>query len=457
MGTKAQVKHEMSREERLAKAREAMLLYAVTDRAWTNDAAGCTLEAQVEAAIRGGATCVQLREKALDDANFLEEAFRVRDICRAAGIPFFVNDNVGIALAVGADGVHVGQDDMPVREVRRLAGPDMLIGASACTVDEALDAVAGGADCLGVGAMVATPTKTDARVVAVKELRAICDAVDVPVVAIGGLNCENIPMLTGTGVAGVALVSAIFAASDVETATRELREIATQTVAARPTRFTAAVFDFDGTLFDSMHVWDDAGDIFLREHGVEPTPNLFEEFRRMTLEQAAAYLKAKFALDLPESAIVDGINDVVGRAYRNTVLPKPGTVAFVRALRATGVRCAIATATDAFQIEAALTRCGIRDLFEGIFTCGALHTTKHEPLIYRAACESLSATQDTCLIFEDARHCIETAKADGFSVVAVADSYEPNQDELAAMADCHLDTFANPQAFWDYAAERSNR
>lgn len=441
----------MNREERLAKAREAMLLYAVTDRAWTDDAAERTLEVQVRAAIAGGATCVQLREKALDDAAFLEEAFRVRDICRAAGVPFFVNDNVGVALAVSADGVHVGQDDMPVRDVRRLVGEDMLIGVSARTVDEALEAVAGGADCLGVGAMIATPTKPDAAVVTREELAAICAAVDVPVVAIGGMDAQTIPTLAGTGVAGAACVSAIFAAPDVEAACRELHELAFHAVAARPTRFNAAIFDFDGTLFDSMYVWDDAGAVFLERLGLAPEPNLFEEFRRMSLEQAAAYMQQKYALDQDVSTIMDGINRIVEHGYAHDVLPKPGAAAFLRALRAAGVRCAICTATDTYQIEAALARCGMRDLFDGIFTCGDLHTNKHEPLIYRTACDALGATRETCVIFEDARHCIQTAKADGFAVVAVADPYEPDQETLAAMADCHLDTFAEPAAFWDFA------
>ena len=440
----------LSREERIAKARKAMLLYAVTDRAWTDEAAGRTLETQVAAALAGGATCVQLREKALDDAEFLEEAFRVRDLCRAAGVPFFVNDNVGVALAVGADGVHVGQDDLPVREVRRLVGQDMLIGVSAHTVDEALEAVADGADCLGVGAMFATPTKPDADVVSVETLREICAAVDVPVVAIGGLTCENIGTLAGTGIAGVALVSAIFAAPDVEAACRELRQLATAAVCG-PAPFAAALFDFDGTLFDSMYVWDSSADEFLLRIGRDPIPGLFEEFRRMTLEEGAAYMQDKYLVELSVDEIVDGINAVVEGAYKNDVLPKPGAVDFVRALRATGTRCAICTATDDYQIEAALARCGIRDLFDGIFTCGGLHTSKHEPFIWREAAKALGATQTDTVVFEDAGHCIETAKADGFAVVCVADSYEPDQDALAAIADCHLDTFAEPDSFWDFA------
>ena len=440
----------LTREERVARAREAMRLYAVTDRAWTDDAAGRTLEAQVAAALAGGATCVQLREKHLDDAAFLEEAFRIRDLCRAAGVPFFVNDNVGIALAVGADGVHVGQDDMPVAEVRRLVGPNMLVGVSAHTVDEAMAAVAGGADCLGVGTMFPTATKDDAEAVSFEELTAICAAVDVGVVAIGGIKAENIPQFTGTGIDGVAVVSAIFAAPDVEAATRNLRrEI--DAIVGQPCRFAAAVFDFDGTLFDSMPLWFTCGDRFLESVGRTPKPNLWDTFRTMSLEEGALWVQAEYDLDLTQQEIIDGINGCVERGYFEEVLPKPGMVSFVQALRASGVRCVIATATDAYLIEAALARLGIRDLFEGIYTCGGLHTTKHEPLIFREAAASIGGTRETTVIFEDAIHAIRTAKADGFSVVGIADSFQDDPAEIREAVDTFLDTFEAPEAFWAFA------
>ncbi len=204
-----------------------MLLYAVTDRAWTGRQ---TLYQQVEAALRGGATCIQLREKELDEEAFLSEAMEISALCRRYGVPFFVNDNVEIAVACGADGVHVGQEDMAASNVRRRVGGRMMIGVSVHSVEEALEAVNSGADCLGVGAMFATATKADAPVLPLETLRDICRAVPVPVVAIGGIGKENMMRLAGSGVAGVALVSAIFAAKDIEKECRELRVRAEQMV-----------------------------------------------------------------------------------------------------------------------------------------------------------------------------------------------------------------------------------
>lgn len=209
--------------------KKTMLLYAVTDRAWTGKQ---SLLEQVEAALRGGATCVQLREKTLSDEAFLAEALEVSQLCRRYGVPLFINDNVEVAIQCHADGIHVGQEDMAAAQVRRRVGDDMMIGVSVHSVAEALDAVRDGADCLGVGAMFSTSTKADADVLPPGTLRAICDAVDIPVVAIGGITKYNIAQLAGSGVDGVALVSAIFSAPDIESECRLLRRLSEEMVNA---------------------------------------------------------------------------------------------------------------------------------------------------------------------------------------------------------------------------------
>lgn len=207
--------------------KKTMLLYAVTDRAWTGSQ---TLYQQVERALKGGATCVQLREKDLPEAEFLAEAKEIGGLCRAWGVPFIVNDRVEIALACGADGVHVGQSDMEAGRVRDAVGGGMMIGVSARTVEEALAAQRAGADYLGVGAVFPTSTKRDAAEVSRRTLADICAAVDIPVVAIGGIGRDNILELSGTGIDGVALVSAIFGAEDIEGRCRELKELARRAV-----------------------------------------------------------------------------------------------------------------------------------------------------------------------------------------------------------------------------------
>ena len=206
-----------------------LLLYAVTDRTWCGVQ---TLAEQVLEALYGGITMLQLREKQLAPELFLQEAKLMKALCREFNVPLIINDNVEIALACQADGVHIGQDDMPVAEVRKLVGPGMLIGVSASNVDEARAAVAGGADYLGVGAVFPTTTKLDADTVGRETLQAIGAAVPVPVCAIGGINKDNLLDLQGTGIAGVAVVSAIFASRDIKAGCQELKQLALQVAAS---------------------------------------------------------------------------------------------------------------------------------------------------------------------------------------------------------------------------------
>ena len=209
--------------------KESMILYAVTDRAWVGKQ---SLYEQVESALKGGVTCVQLREKDLDDEAFLNEAMEISALCKQYGVPFFINDNVEIAIKCHADGIHVGQEDMEAAQVRQKVGDDMMIGVSVHSVEEALEAVRNGADCLGVGAMFSTSTKTNIEVLSKEVLKDICAAVDIPVVAIGGITKSNISQLVGTGIDGVALVSAIFAVDDIENECRQLRKLSKEMVNA---------------------------------------------------------------------------------------------------------------------------------------------------------------------------------------------------------------------------------
>lgn len=213
----------MSMDDKRALIKKAMRLYAVTDRSWTR---GRRLSGQVEEALRGGVTCVQLREKDAEEEDFLALAMEIGELCRKYQIPFLVNDNVEIALHSRADGVHVGQSDMPLKKVREILGPDKFIGVSAHNLEEALTAEREGADYLGVGAVFSTGTKPDAEVLSRDVLRQICAAVSIPVVAIGGIQKRNMEKLAGTGVSGVALISAIFSAGDIEAECRELLALA---------------------------------------------------------------------------------------------------------------------------------------------------------------------------------------------------------------------------------------
>lgn len=200
----------------------SLLLYAVTDRMWLGSN---SLTVQVEAAIKSGVTFLQLREKNLNFEDFLKQAKEIKALTDEYRIPFVINDNVEVALACGADGVHVGQSDMEARDVRKLIGDDKILGVSVLTVDQAILAQKNGADYLGVGAMFSTNTKSDADAVTFDTLKEICAAVTIPVVAIGGIDEKNVLMLSGSGIDGIAVVSAIFAKPDIAAATAELRQL----------------------------------------------------------------------------------------------------------------------------------------------------------------------------------------------------------------------------------------
>lgn len=207
--------------------KEDVLLYAITDRSWLN---GRTLYEQVEDALRGGVTFLQLREKHLSYDEYLEEASEIKALCDKYNVPLIINDNVDIALAVDAAGVHVGQSDMEAREARAKLGPDKIIGVSAHNVEEALTAVKSGADYLGTGAVFGSGTKEDANKISHDVVRDICKAVDIPVVGIGGITEDNLMELKGTGIDGVAVISAIFAKADITAAAKNLKKLTTEMI-----------------------------------------------------------------------------------------------------------------------------------------------------------------------------------------------------------------------------------
>lgn len=200
---------------------EELLLYAVTDRHWLN---GATLISQVEAALKGGATFIQLREKNLDDKAFYQEALEIQKLCKEYKVPFVINDNVELAKKIGADGVHVGQSDMEALDVRKVLGDDKIIGVSAQTVEQAELAEKHGADYLGVGAVFPTGSKNDATEVSFEMLQEICEHVHIPVIAIGGITRDNVVELSQSGICGIAVISAIFGQTNIEAATADLKK-----------------------------------------------------------------------------------------------------------------------------------------------------------------------------------------------------------------------------------------
>ena len=213
-------------------------------------------------------------------------------------------------------------------------------------------------------------------------------------------------------------------------------------------KIQCAIFDFDGTLFDSMYLWERLGERYLQSLGKEPKPSLGEDIRALSLYQSACYFRNEYDLPLSAEEIMAGINKLIEDLYIHTIQPKPGVRAFLDGMKQRGISLCIATASHRRHIEAALRRCGMEDHFEAIFTCGEVGHGKDEPAIFRTAMEHSGADRTTTVIFEDALHGVQTAKADGFRVAAVFDPSEKRQGEVCRLADWYLEDFEHTEDFW---------
>ena len=213
-----------------------------------------------------------------------------------------------------------------------------------------------------------------------------------------------------------------------------------------------AIFDMDGTLLDSMSIWVNMGETYLRAIGYEPRADLNETFRPLSLRQAAEYFRREYGVPLSEEEIMTGINRMVEAFYREKAMPKPGVGDFLARLRNRGVKMCIASATDRYLVEIALTRCGIREYFSEIFTCTAVGSSKSQPQIFLTAMAHLGTEKPRTAVFEDAVHAAQTVRDDGFPLVGVYDRHEKRQEVLRAISDCYLTDFLHTDHFWEFAS-----
>lgn len=419
-----------------------LLLYAVTDRSWLGEE---TLYEQVEKALKGGATFIQLREKELDEEHFLEEAIALKELCHKYHVPFVINDNVKIAKEMDADGVHVGQSDMEADDVRKILGEDKILGVSAQTVEQAVLAEKMGADYLGVGAVFSTSTKKDASAISKERVKAICEAVHIPVIAIGGITADNILTLKGSGICGIAVVSAIFAAKDIEDATGVLLEKTTAMVNDKERHqsvIKGAIFDIDGTLLDSMPVWENAGARYLATLGIEARSDLKERLDALSLPEGALYMQKEYKLSVTTEEILEGVNQVVKDFYFKEAVLKPGVCDLIQKLKKNQVRLIIATATDAEMAKAALVRNGVWKDFDGMITCEEAGAGKTSPKVFELAREHLQTKKEETWVFEDSLYAVKTASKAGFPVCSIYDAYSrDNTEEIRTFSDIYVKDF----------------
>lgn len=406
---------------------KALELYAITDKSWIKP--GEKLLDITNEVLLGGATMLQLRDKELTGEALYQEALELKSLCAKLHIPFIINDDLELAVRIQADGLHLGQDDLKGRNIRELIGPDMLLGITAKTIEQAQAAEAAGADYLGVGAVFGSTTKKNALPLSIEALTAITGSVDIPVVAIGGITQANVQQLESTGIAGVAVVSALYKPENHREATAKmLKTVQNMLIDSKelhsPLEETHkyAIFDMDGTIIDSMVFWRDLAGEYLRSLGVHTDwPKLLEFITPMPIPVSSAYFVDRFKLPLTPEQVAQGLVDCIAQHYFTDIPAKPQVKAYLESLKQQGVKLCLASASSEKLAKACLIRLGLWDYFEFFISCEEAGSKK-EPRIFLTAMKRLGAAEPSQVtVYEDAIFAIQTAKKAGFHTVAVYD------------------------------------
>ena len=400
--------------QKLKDLRSSLILYAVTDRAWLN---GRSLKDDVEKAILGGATMIQLREKNLSIDEFVEEALEIKEVCKKYDVPFIINDSLEVFLKVDADGIHVGQNDLSADVVRRIIGPNKILGVSAENVGEALLAEKNGADYLGVGTIFSTTTKLDAITVSKEELARICYNVKIPVVAIGGITLDNIKELKNTMIQGVSVVSAIFKEKDITLATRKLLNEVNK-LFFNPNLYKYFIVDYDGTLLNSLSMWDDIASRYVKSKGIEPEKDLDKIVKTQTNDETAVYLSKKYFKNIDPKELILDINSFIEREYLNIKINK-GAFEFLNSIKEKG-KVILFTATSKSLIEKSLKLNGIYDIFDSLYTSTDFNYSKTGGEGFLKIIENEGIKKEDSIVIEDATHAICGAKSAGLKVLSIA-------------------------------------
>ncbi len=394
--------------------KSSLLLYAVTDRYWLN---GRKLKDDVEKAILGGATMIQLREKNLSIDEFVKEALEIKEVCKKYDIPLIINDSLEVFLKVDADGIHVGQNDLPANIVREKIGPNKILGVSAETVDEAILAEKMGADYLGVGTIFSTSTKLDAINVSKEELARICFNVNIPVVAIGGITLDNIKELKNTMISGISVVSAIFKEKDITLATNNLLKEVNK-LFFNPNNYKLFIVDYDGTLLNSLPMWDDIASRYVKSKNIEPEKDLDKIVKLQTNDETAVYLSKKYFNNIDPKKLIIDIDSFIEKEYLNIKINK-GAKELLNNIKDKG-KVVLFSATSKSLIEKSLKINNINDIFMNLYTSTNFNYTKTDGTGFLKVLETEGYKLEDTIVIEDATHAILGAKSKGFNVLSIA-------------------------------------
>lgn len=405
-------------------------LYAVTD------GSSCLIE-KCQKALNSGVTCLQYRAPTTSNAA---EAQTLLELCRKHGVPFIINNDVELAKAIGADGVHLGQSDMPVLNARTILGPDAIIGASASTLKEALRAEHDGADYLGVGAMFPTQSKTDAVSVSLSTLRSICTSVSIPTVAIGGIHAGNLHELSHTGIVGIAVISAIFSSGDLIPSSVARLEQVLRSIDFTTPAHSLFLVDFDGTMIDSMSIWATLATDFLMSFGKTPHPDLGEKLTNWGLRDGIIYLREAYNLPCNNLECLTRFTNLLVDRYRACSL-KPGVrelADFAAHNSNILLRCATAGSADA--VTKVLDTKGLLDYYCPVTSTTEIGIDKSNPDFYLRMLELYGASLRTSCVIDDAPFALQAAHAAGLQTIRIRDPFWASFSDDIVPADQTFDS-----------------
>ncbi|EHL17501.1 thiamine-phosphate pyrophosphorylase [Peptoanaerobacter stomatis] len=424
-------------------------MYYVTDEDLLSS--NHTLETSVQDAILGGCTMIQLREKHSSTLDFYNKAVKIKAICDKYNIPLIINDRIDVALAINADGVHLGQDDMPLDIARKIMGDGKIIGISTSTLDEALIAQQGGADYVGVGAMYSTNTKTDANLTTIDELTKIKNNLKIPVVAIGGINLDTIPALKPAQIDGVAIVSAISMQEDTVSATRKLKNTFLKQYQTK-----GVIFDIDGTLLETMNIWDNVLLNLMNTLNIRYTEDEIQKIWNMGFAELAQFSIKKFKLDMSVKEFWQLIKKLSVEEYKNSKIHlKKGAKKLLEYLKEKGVKLAIATALCKEQYEIVLTKTGIIDYFDIIASSVDLKMEKSDRQIFDYIAKNLQVPNKNFIFFEDDINSSTGAKRAGVKLCIVSNKKYNGNSKFDALIDYKIDDFENKLIYDEIIVEKN--
>lgn len=381
-----------------------------------NDLLSC-----VESAARGGVTLLRIYKSRLADSAFDSLYNKISVIAKKRDLPLVIGENIGEMTRLNSDGFHVKfSSSKELQEIREsLSGK--TLGVTVKNVDEALSAQEAGADYIEFAGIFNNDGRRDTRILFLRTLNKICSAVCIPVIASGGITEDNIEMLEGSGIYGVASNHGVFFRRDTERAAARLRRAVDKAVLPQ-SRLQGAIFDMDGTLLDSMVIWNELGERYLMGLGIEPRPDLRGALKDLSLNQAVVYFRHEYKVDLPIEEIHKQLSEMIKRFYDNEVTPKEGAVELLETLRQRRVPMILLTATEKKQALSIMERCNLLAYFDCVLSCDELGSSKSHRKVFEEARRRIGTPLGSTWVFEDALYAVATAKRAGFHVAAVYDN-----------------------------------